>query len=89
VDPLPGTDGDYEFEVRAVSFTGRSLGRQSVRIELAVRPYPVSEASPSALLETRLFNKESCEIPNLPWRLKFERFEKDKAIICVIPEGTR
>jgi hypothetical protein len=34
----------------------------------------------------------SCEIPNIPWRLKFEGFEfergKKKAIICVIPEGT-
>ena len=92
-DALPGADGDYQFEVRAVSFVGRTLGREAVRLDVAVRPYAIPDASSAAGLSTRLFSSESCEIPNLPWRLKFERFERDdgeeKAVICVIPEGTR
>jgi hypothetical protein len=93
-DPLPGRNGDYQFEVRAVLLTGGDPGPEAVTIDLTVRPYPASDTSPLDHSEVRLLNKKSCAIPNLPWRLKFEYFElNDKgsraARICVIPGGKR
>jgi hypothetical protein len=92
-EPLPGKDGDYQFEVRAISLSGGDLPPQSITLELTVHPYPLTDASPPDRSKARLRNKETCEIPNLPWRLKFEYFELDdpsnpKARICVIGKDT-
>jgi hypothetical protein len=92
-EPLPGQNGDYQFEVRAVSLSGGNLPPQSVTIDLTVHPYPPTEGLSPIRSQARLRKKETCDIPNLPWCLKFEYFEPDdqgswKARICVVAKDT-
>jgi hypothetical protein len=98
-DAFSGPGGAYQFEVQAVAFLDRSVGREeknfregSVSIELTVRPYPLMDRSVPAVVSATLSSGAICKIPNLNWCLKFEYFEsdrdqkeKDKAVICVIP----
>jgi hypothetical protein len=89
--PLPGQNGDYQFEVRAVSLSGGNPPPESVTLDLSVRVYPPSGGSSPDRSQVRLQNKQTSEIPNLPWCLKFEYFEFDnhrsrKARICVVPK---
>jgi len=89
-DPLLADEKFYTFELQAKVFAGQAQYRnEAVRIAIAVYDYPDSTAVADRLEKT-LAGGETCQVPRLPWRVKFEYFEEvqggRQAVICVIPD---
>lgn len=89
-DPLMADEKFYTFELQAKAFAGQAQYRnEAVRIAIAVHGYPDSTAAADKLEKT-LAGGETCQVPGLPWRVKFEYFEEvegsRQAVICVIPD---
>ena len=85
--PFAG-EGFRTFDLDAKAFAGDSLHHnEAVRIGISVFEYPGGQPVGDPV-ERTLRSGETCPIPGLPWRAKFEYFEdvdgRRQAVICVI-----
>ena len=78
-----------------MAFIERTFGPKAGQVHVTVSIRPVAafdqierELPAPQLVKGSLGNEEAMTLGSLPWRLKFHRFEEDKARFCVEPRGS-
>ena len=98
VGPLESAGGrrTYVVDVQPTEFLERQFGPTAgkVHVEITVRTSAdrdevQGDAAAPQQIKNSLGYGETMALGSLPWRLKFHRFEDDKARFCVEPTGTR
>jgi hypothetical protein len=87
-DPLENADGSslFRIAVKPTEFTGRDFGPNAHGVQVTVVVTQIGGDLPESQVLTRHLGKEeTMALEPLPWRLKFHRFEADKARFCLEP----